>query len=150
MRGELLQRRDLALLVFLVALVGNYVLGPLPFSLPGAHYSGSSFARAGHAKVLDEAVATIPDGAVVSVNNNVGSHLSARREVYVFPEYAGAEYVIVDETRPGFYDRLNASMHEAVVGRLVLDQRYQSVYARDDVYVFKRVDAGAAPATDAP
>jgi uncharacterized membrane protein len=150
MRGELLQRRDLALLVFLVALVGNYVLGPLPFSLPGAHYAGSSFARAGHAKVLDEAVATIPDGAVVSVNNNVGSHLSARREVYVFPEYAGAEYVIVDETRPGFYDRLNASMHEAVVGRLVLDQRYQSVYARDDVYVFKRVDAGAAPATDAP
>jgi uncharacterized membrane protein len=145
MRGELVQRRDLALVVLLVALAGNYVLGPLPFSLPGSHYSGDNYARSGHAKVLDEAVATIPDGAVVSVNNNVGSHLSARRVVYVFPEYEGAEYVVVDESRPGFYDRINSSMHQAVLGRLVLDQRYQSVYARDDVYVFKRVGARAAP-----
>ena len=150
MRGELLQRRDLALLVLLAALAGNYLLGPLPFSLPGAHYSGKNFARSGHAKVLDEAVATIPDGAVVSVNNNVGSHLSARRVVFVFPEYEGAEYVIVDEKRPGFYDRINATLHQAVLGRLVLDQRYQSVYARDDVYVFKLVGAGAGRRPEAP
>lgn len=150
MRGELLQRRDLALLVLLLALAGNYVLGPLPFSLPGAHYSGRSFARSGHAKVLDEAVAMIPDGAVVSVNNNVGSHLSARRVVFVFPEFEGAEYVIVDESHPGFYDRVNATLHQEVLGKLVLDQRYQSVYARDDVYVFKRVSAPAEPATSTP
>lgn len=144
MRGELLQRRDLALLVLLAALTGNFLLGPLPFSLPGAHYSGKNFARSGHAKVLDEAVATIPDGVVVSVNNNVGSHLSARRVVFVFPEYAGAEYVIVDEKHPGFYDRINATLHQNVLARLVLDQRYQSVYARDDVYVFKLVTAGGS------
>ena len=149
MRGERLQRRDLALLVFLVALAGNYVLGPLPFSLPGAHYSGKSYARSGHAKVLDEAVATIPDGVVVSVNNNVGSHLSARRVAFVFPEHEGAEYVIVDESRPGFYDRINATLHQAVLGKIVLDSRYQSVYARDDVYVFKLVTADDAPAPGA-
>jgi uncharacterized membrane protein len=148
MRGERLQRRDLALLVFLVALAGNYVLGPLPFSLPGAHYSGESYARSGHAKVLDEAAATIPDGAVVSVNNNVGSHLSARRVVFVFPEYEGAEYVIVDESRPGFYDRINVAMHQAVLGKIVLDPRYQSVYARDNVYVFKLVTAADTPTSD--
>jgi uncharacterized membrane protein len=146
MRGELVSRRDLALLLLLASLAGNYVLGPLPFSLPGAHYSGRAYARSGHAKVLDEAVATIPDGAVVSVNNNVGSHLSARRVVYVFPEFEGAEYVIVDESRPGFYDRISASLHQAVLGKLVLDQRYRSVYARDDVYVFQRVAEGIAPA----
>jgi uncharacterized membrane protein len=149
MSGELVQRRDLALIILLFALAGNYVLGPLPFSLPGAHYSGRNYARSGHATVLDEAVATIPDDAVVSVNNNVGSHLSARRVVYVFPEYEGADYVIVDESRPGFYDRINEQLHQAVLGRLVLDQGYQSIYARDDVYVFKRVDAGAAPADGA-
>jgi uncharacterized membrane protein len=145
MRGELLQRRDLALLVLLVALAGNFLLGPLPFSLPGAHYSGSNFARSGHAKVLDEAVATIPDGAVVSVNNNVGSHLSARRVVLTFPTYEGAEYVIVDEKHPGYFDRINPQLHQNALGRLVLDQRYQSVYARDDVYVFKRVTAPDGP-----
>jgi len=149
MRGELLQRRDLALLVMLAALAGNYILGPLPFSLPGAHASGEDFARSGHAKVLDEAVATIPAGVSVSVNNNVGSHLSARRVVFVFPEYKGAEYVIVDEKHPGYYDRINAALHQNVLGRLVLDTRYQSVYARDDVYVFKLV-SGGTPGPDTP
>jgi len=146
MRGELLQRRDLALLVLLAALAGNYVLGPLPFSLPGAHYAGRNFARTGHAKVLDEAVATIPDRVVVSVNNNVGSHLSARRVVFVFPEFEGAEYVIVDEAHPGYYDRINMTLHQRTLGELVLDPRYQSIYARDDVYIFKLATApGAGP-----
>ncbi len=141
MRGELLQRRDLALLALLVALAASFLLGPLPFSLPGAHYSGKDFARSGHAKVLDEAVATIPDGVVVSVNNNVGSHLSARRRVLTFPAYEGAAYVIVDEKHPAYFDRIDLQRHQNALGKLVLDPRYQSVYARDDVYVFKRVTA---------
>ena len=91
--------------------------------------------------MLDEAVATIPDGAVVSVNNNVGSHLSARRVVLTFPTYKGAEYVIVDEKHPGYYDRINAALHQNTLGQLVLDPSYQSVFARDDVYMFKLVDA---------
>ncbi len=148
MRGERVERRDLALVVMLAALAGNYVLGPLPFSLPGAHYGSAAFARSAHARVLEEAVALVPDGVPVSVNNNVGSHLSARRVVYVFPEYEGADYVVVDETRPGFYDRINEQLHQAALGRLVLDPRYQSVFARDDVVVFRRVGAGdAAPAS---
>jgi hypothetical protein len=75
------------------------------------------------------------------VNNNVGSHLSARRVVLTFPVYEGAEYVVVDEKHPGYFDRINPQLHQNALGRLVLDQRYQSVFARDDVYVFKRVTA---------
>ena len=44
------------------------------------------------------------------------------------------------------YHMLNAAMHQAVLGKIVLDPRYRSVYARDDVYVFKRVSAADAPA----
>ncbi len=144
MRGELLQRRDMALLVLLAALLGNFLLGPLPFSLPGAHSSGKDFARSGHAKVLDEAVAMVPDGVVVSVNNNVGSHLSARPVVLTFPVYEGAEYVIVDEKHPAYFDRIDRRLHQDALARLVLDQRYRSVYARDDVYVFKLVTGAGA------
>jgi hypothetical protein len=36
-----------------------------------------------------------------------------------------------------------------VLGKIVLDSRYQSVYARDDVYVFKLVTADDAPAPGA-
>ena len=141
MRGELLQRRDLALLVLLVALAGNYVLGPLPFSLPGAHYSGKSYARSGHAKVLDEAVATIPDDAVVvGEQQRRLAPLGAPRRLRLPGVRRAPSTSSSTSARPGFYDRINEQLHQAVLGRIVLDQRYQSVYARDDVYVFKLVD----------
>ncbi len=60
MKGQRVQRSTLALLVLLFALAGNYFLGPLPFSLPGAAYSGRDYAKTSHDAVLDEAVAMIP------------------------------------------------------------------------------------------
>jgi uncharacterized membrane protein len=149
--GERIGRETLALLVLLVALAGNYFLGPLPFSLPYAAYGGRAYSRDAHAAALDEAVALIPDGAVVSVNNNAGAQLSARRTVYVFPYFAKAEYVLVDERHPFFYDREDQRMHRLALGRLVLDNHFRSIYAKDGVYVFQRYDAGpAAPAGAGP
>ena len=139
MTGQRLRRETLALLVLVTALAGNYLLGPLPFSLPGAAYDGRAYARTGHDAALDEAVRLIPPGAVVSVNNNVGGQLSARPVVYVFPYFAKADYVIVDEFHPFFYDREDHRLHQLAVGKLVLDNRFQSIYAKDGVYVFKRV-----------
>lgn len=157
MRGELLTRSDLALVVLLIALAASYVLGPLPFSLPGAYYNGKAYARSGHSEVLDMAVGMIPAGVPISVNNNVGSHLSARRVVYTFPDYEGADYVVVDQTRPSVYDRTDRVLYDQALGRLVLDPRYQSVFARDKVFVFKRLGvsgtsggSGAGPSDGTP
>ena len=85
MTGQRLPREKLALFVLAVALTANFVLGPLPFSLPGSAYDGRAYARTSHDAVLDEATKLIPKDAVVSVNNNVGGQLSARPVVYVFP-----------------------------------------------------------------
>lgn len=139
MTGQRVRRETLALLILVAALAGNYFLGPLPFSLPGAGYDGRAYARTGHDAVLDRAVRLIPDDAVVSVNNNVGAQLSARRVVYVFPYFAKADYVIVDERHPFFYDKEDRRQHEMILGQLVLDSRFQSIFARDGVYVFKRL-----------
>jgi uncharacterized membrane protein len=146
MAGQRVRRETLALLVFVAALSGNYFMGPLPFSLPGAAYTGKYYARTAHAAALDEAVRLIPDGAKVSANNNAGAQLAARRISYVFPYFAGADWVLVDEKHPFFYDKENAQMHQVALGKLVLDNRFVSVYAEDGVYVFKRVapDPGAA------
>ena len=114
MRGQRVRRDTLALLVLLAALAGNYFLGPLPFSLPGAAYDGTNYARTSHDAALDEAVRMIPPGAVVSVNHNAGGQLSAR-------------------------------LHQLALGRLVLDPAFQSVYAKDGVYVFKRVAPNQGP-----
>ena len=150
MKGERVQRSTLALLVLLFALAGNYVLGPLPFSLPGAAYDGADYAKTSHDVALDEAVAMIPDGAVVSANNNVGAQLAARRVAYIFPYFARADWVVVDTRHPFFYDKEDEEMHSLALGRLVLDPDFQSVFAKDGVYVFKRVSAGGATGTQGP
>lgn len=139
MTGQRVRRETLALLILLTALAGNYFLGPLPFSLPGAAYDGRAYARTAHDDVLDRAVRLIPEDAVVSANNNVGGQLSARPVVYVFPYFAEADYVIVDQQHPFFYDREDTRLHQLAFGKLVLDGRFQSVFAEDGVYVFKRV-----------
>ena len=42
------------------------------------------------------------------------------------------------------YDHLDTVGHSQALGALVLNQEYRSVFARDGVYVFKRVAGGAA------
>ena len=147
MAGQRVQRATLALLVLLCALAGNYFLGPLPFSLPGAAYDGKDYARTSHDVALDEAVAMIPPNAVVSANNNAGAQLAARRVAYVFPYFAKADWVLVDQKHPFFYDKEDEKMHSLALGRLVLDNRFHSVFAKDGVYVFKRVGAGSGAQT---
>ncbi|MGE5229837.1 MAG: DUF2079 domain-containing protein [Deltaproteobacteria bacterium] len=152
MRGERIQRSTLALLVLLCALAGNFVLGPLPFSLPGAAYDGVDYAKTSHDVVLDEAIALIPEDARVSANNNAGAQLAARRVAYIFPYFAKADWVIVDQRHPFFYDKEDEKMHSLALGRLVLDPNFRSVFAKDGVLVFKRVGAGggSAPGADSP
>ena len=144
MKGQRVRRGTLALLVLLAALAGNYFLGPLPFSLPGAAYDGTSYAKTAHAVVLDEAVAMIPAGARVSANNNAGAQLAARRVSFIFPYFEGADWVVVDTQHPFYYDREDQVLHAQALARLVLDQSFRAVFAKDGVYVFKRTGAGAA------
>jgi uncharacterized membrane protein len=152
MQGERVQRSTLALIVLLCAVAGNFVLGPLPFSLPGAAYDGADYARTPHDAALDEAVAMIPDDAAVSANNNAGAQLAARRVAYVFPYFAAADWVIVDQRHPFVYDKEDEALHAQALGRLVLDPAFRSVFAKDGVIVFERVGAGdgEAPAAQDP
>ena len=138
----------LATVVLSAAVLGNFVLGPLPFSLPGSHYSGKSYTVSGHAKVLDLALKMIPPNATVSTENDAGSRLSARRVVYTFPYIGNAQWVVVDQKNAYVYDRSDPVGHSQALGALVLNQNYQSVFARDGVYVFKRL-GGATPAAGA-
>ena len=90
-----------------------------PFSLPGAAYDGADYARTSHDVALDEAVALIPADARVSANNNVGAQLAARRVAYIFPYFAAADWVIVDQRHPFFYDKEDEKMHSLALGRLL-------------------------------
>jgi uncharacterized membrane protein len=132
--------QSLAVIVFVVALAGNYVLGPLPFSLPGSAYHAAAYERDSHDAVLDQAIKLIPSNATVSVGNTVGSHLSARRVIFTFPYIGNAAYIIVDEQHPFVLDMPDSLGFELALGKVMNDSHYHAIYARDGVYVFKRVD----------
>ena len=131
--------QSLALVVLVVSLAANYLMGPLPFSLPGAKYTGRAYRVPSHAKALSGAVDMIPGGVTVSAENDAGSQLSDRRVIFVFPYMDEAKYIVVDERKAFWFDKPNAALHSQALGQLVLNQAYQSVYALDGVYVFKRV-----------
>ncbi len=141
MRGQRVSRATLALLILLVALAANYFAGPLPFSLPGAANSGRDYAMRPHAAALNEAVRMIPPLATVSVNNNIGEKLSARPVVYTFPAIAGADWIALDTKHPSVLDKTNAGLYQLAFGKLVLNKDYLNVYAKDGVFVFRRVGA---------
>jgi len=92
----------------------------------------------------------IPADARVSANNNAGAQLAARRVAYIFPYFAGADWVVVDQKHPFFYDKEDQQMHSLALGRLVLDPNFQSVYAKDGVYVFRRIGAAGGVQTPSP
>ena len=141
---------SLSALVLIITAAANYIDGPLPFSLPGARFSGVDYRVGSHSLVLREAVAMIPEGddVVVSTANVTGGHLSEHRVVFGFPLFEGADWVIVDQSRPFVFDKEDIIKHDEALGRLVLNQGFQSVYARDQVYVFKKVVGG--PVTPPP
>ena len=60
-----------------------------------------------HARVLERAVALIPDDVPVSAANLPGAHLSERERIYTFPVIDDARWVIVDRHRPYVADRLD-------------------------------------------
>jgi uncharacterized membrane protein len=128
-----------AVLVMLASLV---LMGPLPVPSAVSIASESRLAqyeRGPHARVLDEAVALVPEGAPVSAGNLIAAHLSDRRRIMTFPEIDEAEWVLVDERRPYVADRLSAPDHALRLAALRARADFRQVFARDGVLVFRRV-----------
>ena len=92
-----------------------------------------------HDRVAARALALIPPQAPVSATNSLGAHLSARSRVLSFPYIQDAEWIAVDETRPGYADRLAPLPAAAQVVWLRRNPAWRLVFERDGVLVFHRV-----------
>jgi hypothetical protein len=132
----------LALLAVGAALVGNYVLGGLPVwrAFPGGEELGTRVAVVDeHDRLTARVLRLVPEDAVVSASNSLGGHLSERRRVLSFPLAAGAEWIAVDETRPGYADRIDADLpYAAAIARVRRDARWELVHQEDGVLLFRR------------
>jgi hypothetical protein len=74
----------------------------------------------------------------VSASNSLAAHLSERRRILSFPRLLGARWVAVDETSPGYLDRIAPVPYARAIARLRLDARWRLVHERGGVLVFRR------------
>ena len=131
----------LAMGVVATMVVANFVLGAIPVwrGLPGGEgYQAYASHVASHDRVTDRALRLIPDDAVVSATNSLGSHLSARRRFLSFPFIEDAQWVAADETQPGYADRWDPLATATDLAALRRNPDWRLVFSEDGVLVFKR------------
>ena len=132
-RGSRRRAVAISVLAVAVALGANVWLGAL--------FKGYvSVSR--HDRIATRALRLIPPNAVVSATNTLGAHLSARRRILSFPLRADARWIAVDATRLSYGDHSSGGRRaKAALTRLRRDQGWRVVFARDGVFVFRRVGA---------
>jgi uncharacterized membrane protein len=131
-----------ATVALVAALFGNYVLGAIPVwtELPGGEtLQARAAVVTAHDRAAARALTLIPPHAVVSATNSLGAHLSARRRVLSFPFIQDATWVAVDESRPGYADRLAPLPTAEQVVWLRRNPAWRLVFERDAVLIFRRV-----------
>jgi uncharacterized membrane protein len=135
-------KEPLAAVAAAAALVSNYALGPIPIwrYVPGGETLGTrSMDVAPHDRVAANVLEVIPEDAVVSATNSLGAHLSERRRVLSFPFVQDAEWVAIDETQPGYADRIAPLATAVQTAWLRRDPRWATVVKRDGIVVLRRL-----------
>jgi uncharacterized membrane protein len=136
-----LQRRDVATVAVVLAIVSNYFLGAIPLwrYFPGAEHAQATAAHVTqHDRIAADALRLIPPHAVVSATNSLGAHLSARRRVLSFPFIQDATWVAADETSPGYADRLAPLPTALQLSWLRRNPEWRLVFERDGILIFHR------------
>lgn len=137
------------------------VYAPHPRALFDSGYLAAQVDPARAAR--EQAVAMVPPGASVSATNHLGSHLSARREIYSFPLVEPADWIVIDrydtwmpvlisDRRPtddrsippieGFQRPLRMT---ETVRALREDPSWAVVFDSEGIMVFRRVAGSTAP-----
>ena len=136
------RRSVLAVGVVVVALLGNYRLGPLPVwrDVPGGQkFQTTAGDVTRHDRIAAHALRLIPAHAVVSATNSLGAHLSARSRILSFPVTQEATWIAADETQPGYADRFAPLETAEQLAWLRTNPEWKLVFQQDGVLVFQRV-----------
>ncbi len=137
----------IAAVAVVVAVVSNYLLGPVPLwrYFPGAEQFQARAAEVSqHDRSAARALQLIPRDAVVSATNSLGAHLSARRRILSFPYVQDAQWVAADETAPGYADRLAPLPTAVQLSWLRANPEWRLVFERDGILIFRRASAATS------
>jgi uncharacterized membrane protein len=124
-----------------VALLASWKIGAVPLwgAVPGGEdYQRNDWHVTAHDRVAGRALALVPGSAVVSSTNVLGAHLSARRRVLSLPKLSDATWVVADETRSSYADRVAPLPAAAALVRLRRNPDWKLVFEQDGVLVFHK------------
>ena len=127
-----------------VAMGANWKLGAVPLwtAVPGGEdFQAHDWHVTAHDRIATRAVALVPPGAVVSSTNVLGAHLSARRRILSLPKLGDATWVVADETRSSYADRVAPLPSAAALVRLRKSPDWRLVFSEDGVLVFHKSKA---------
>ena len=120
-----------AIVIFLFTLVSAYTFGPLPFAKkPNINMFTKPLAIRNE---VDEYINMLPDSESVSATNNLGSHLSHRRNIYVVPLGIGKA------DRVMFLMRNSNDKEKQILMEIEMDKRYYLIRQIENFYVFKKM-----------
>jgi uncharacterized membrane protein len=129
-----------ATVVVVAAVLGNYLLGPMPLwrFVPGGSTAQAKYEHISrHDRVAARELSLIPAGAPVTATNSLGAHLSKRERIFSFPYLRGATWVIVDVTKPSLGDHNDKKGLKRIIA-LRHNPRFRLVSSADGVLIFKR------------
>jgi uncharacterized membrane protein len=124
-----------------VAVAANWKLGAVPLwtVVPGGEdLQAHDWHVTTHDRTAERALALVPAGAVVSSTNVLGAHLSARRKVLSLPKLGDATWVVADETRSSYADRVAPLPSAAALVRLRESPDWKLVFEEDGLLVFHK------------
>jgi uncharacterized membrane protein len=92
-----------------------------------------------HVAAADAAMAAVPDGATVLTTTDLLAPLGARTDTFWLgnPGNPDAQYIVFDGDNSGYPASVSANV-PAFIKQLYPDAGYVQVYARDNVYVYRR------------
>jgi uncharacterized membrane protein len=127
-----------------VAVAANWKLGAVPLwtVVPGGEdFQAHDWHLTAHDRIANRAIALVPADAVVSSTNVLGAHLSARRRVLSLPKLGDATWVVADEIRSSYADRVAPLPSAAALVRLRQNHAWRLVFEDDGVLVFHKRSA---------
>jgi uncharacterized membrane protein len=124
-----------------VAVLMNWKLGAVPLwkVVPGGEdFQAHDWHVTAHDRIAEKAIDLVPPDAVVSSTNFLGAHLSDRRRVLSLPKLGDATWVVADETRSSYADRVAPLPSAAALVRLRRNAGWRLVFEDDGVLVFHK------------
>src|SRR4029079_10306389 len=127
-----------------VAVGANWKLGAVPLwtAVPGGEdFQAHDWHVTAHDRIANRGVALVPAGADLSLTDDLGAPLSARRRVLSLPKLGDATWVVADETRSSYADRVAPLPSAAALVRLRTSPAWAPVFSEDGVLVFHKRSA---------